>query len=319
MGENLHAPLIEFLKICGLGYAIVLAFVLLAEVLIRQRSNKSLWSQEARNSLITFLLFGPVAGGLALNAILVGGLALVFEHSPLRVPVNGWTLPIYFLVGELAYYVFHRFGHEVRLLWADHSIHHSAKVYDFTVNLRFVPFQFAYRLALWIPFAALGFNPWVLVVLTVNIPAFQTLCHTERLGRFSPWFEWFFVTPCNHAVHHAKNEPYLDKNYGGLTMLWDHIFGTYQRLSDDNPPQFGITHQLSSTSLMGTLSHEFVPLYRDFRAAPGRQAKLRVLFGRPGHTFSLPREQTRALGPGHVPKRPSPGNKQSFQQAGTSF
>lgn len=288
--QDLFIPnVIEAVQVYSLGGAVLLFMVLAAEMFLRWREGKAAWSKEGLNSLLFFFTIGPFIEQLFLNAILIGGLFVFYQATPLRIPVNWWTVPVYLLAGEFAYYWFHRIAHEVRLFWADHSIHHSARTYDFTVNLRFVPFQTFYRLLIWAPLALLGFHPVILVLFATTAPSFQTFCHTRRIGRLAPWFEWVFVTPCNHAVHHACNPLYIDKNYGGLLMIWDHLFGTYQRLEDEVPPVFGITHQLETASPLKVLGHEFVPLFRDFRAAPGLRQKFGVLFGRPGATFELPR------------------------------
>jgi sterol desaturase/sphingolipid hydroxylase (fatty acid hydroxylase superfamily) len=219
------------------------------------------------------------------NAILLAGLFAIYELTPLRIPVTPWMLVIYFLAGELCFYWFHRISHEVRLVWADHSIHHSSPELDFTINLRHTPFSTVYRLLTWAPMVALGFHPAVLAAFAITSPSFQTFCHTARLGRFAPWFERWFVTPSNHMVHHACNGPYLDKNYGGLLMLWDHVFGTYQRLDDDVAPVFGITKPVRSANPLRVVAFEFRNLARDFSAAPGARAKVGALLGRPGLTF----------------------------------
>ncbi|QZP08152.1 sterol desaturase family protein [Caenibius sp. WL] len=288
MDQAFIEQLTKSIEIYGFGGAIFLTFVLSAEMLLRRREGKSLWSREGLSSLALFPL-GPVLEGVFINAALIGGLTFFYNLSPLRIPVTWWSLPIYFLAAEFAYYWFHRLGHEVRLFWADHSIHHSAETYDFTVNLRHVPFQAIYRLLIWIPIVMLGFNPLVLVLMAITAPAFQTFCHTTRIGRLAPWFEWLFVTPRNHGVHHACNPIYIDKNYGGLLMIWDHVFGTYQAMRDDVPPVYGITHPLESNNPFKVMMHEFTPLFRDFRGAPTWRQKLGVLFGRPGETFEMPR------------------------------
>lgn len=297
MDQAFTEQLVKWLEIYGFGGAVLLLFVLCAETLMRWKEGKPLWSGEGLNSLMFFFTVGPFIETLIINGLLVAGLSPFYAMTPLRVELTWWTLPLYLLVGEFAFYWFHRIGHEVRLCWADHSIHHSASTYDFTVNLRFTPFQALYRLPLWAPLVLLGFNPLVLVLMATTVPAFQTFCHTTRIGRLSPWFEWLFVTPCNHGVHHACNPLYLDKNYGGLFMIWDHVFGTYQRMEDDVPPVFGITHPLASSNPIKVLLHEFVPLFRDFRAAPTFGQKMGVMFGRPGETFELPRPVAKGLDP----------------------
>lgn len=281
MQDDFIGRVVHGVEIFGYGGAVLLFMALVAESFIRWRQGLPTWSKEGLNSLLFFFTMGPFIEGLFLNALLVGVLGFFYHLTPLRVPVTWWTLPLYLLAGEFAFYWFHRVSHRVRLFWADHSIHHSATVFDFTVNLRFVPFQTFYRMLVWAPLALAGFNPLILVLFALTVPSWQTFCHTTRIGRFSPWFEWVFVTPSNHAVHHACNPIYIDKNYGGLLMIWDHVFGTYQRLEEDVPPVFGITRTLTTSNPIKVLGHEFMPLFRDVRAAPTMGEKLAILFGPP--------------------------------------
>lgn len=287
MDETFVTSVVEALTLFGFGGGILLLFCLITESFLRWREGKKPFGRETLHNYLFFPL-GPLLEGVIANTLLIAGLTLAWQVTPLRVPVNWWTLPAYFLAGEFAFYIFHRAGHQMRIFWADHSIHHSAETYDFTVNLRHTPFSTVYRLVTWMPLALLGFHPVVLVIMAINIPAFQTFCHTQRIGRLAPWFEWLFVTPSNHAVHHACNPIYLDKNYGGLLMIWDHLFGTYQRLEENEPPVFGITRQPRSPNPFIVLSHEFRYLARDFRAAPSLTARLHVLLGKPGKTFQAP-------------------------------
>lgn len=284
MDNEFIAQVAKALAIYGFGAGIFLLFCVIGELFLRWREGKSPLGGEVGANALLFS-FGPIAEGIFLNALLIGGLFYLHDLTPLRVPVELWSLPLYFIVGEFGYYWFHRAGHEVRLLWADHSIHHSAEVYDFTVNLRHTPFSTLYRFLTWAPIVLLGFHPLILVLFAMTVPAFQTFCHTDRVGRLPAWFEWFFVSPNNHAVHHASNPLYLDRNYGGLLNIWDHVFGTYQRLEDHTPPIYGITRQVNSTNPAKILVHEFRHLFRDFHAAPTVRQKLGVLFGKPGKTF----------------------------------
>lgn len=290
MDSALPMELDRLFALYGTGGGVFLLCVLAAEIFLRWNEGKSLLPKDGPANFSLFF-FGPVLEGLIGNAILLAGLFWLYSLTPLRIPINGWTLPVYFLVGELCFYWFHRVGHEVRLLWADHSIHHSSPEYDFTTNLRHTPFSTLYRLIVWAPTALLGFHPALLVLCAMVTPAFQTFCHTTRIGRLAPWFEWLFVTPSNHAVHHARNPIYIDRNYGGLLMIWDHVFGTYQKLLDEEPAEFGITRQVNSANPLRILTWEFGHLFRDFAAAPGWRTKLGVLFGRPGYTFERGKAQ----------------------------
>lgn len=288
MQDQFIGQIVEGVAIYGFGGGVLLGFCVIAELFLRWQEGQKPIGRETWHNMLLFSV-GPIMEGLFANALLIAGLMAFYVMTPLRVPVAWWSLPIYFLVGELGFYWFHRLGHEVRILWADHSIHHSAETYDFTVNLRHTPFSTVYRFITWLPLVLLGFHPVVLVLFAMTAPSFQTFCHTRRIGRLAPWFEWTFVTPSNHAVHHACNPLYLDKNYGGLLMIWDHVFGTYQRLEDEVPPVFGITRPVRTNNVFGVLAHEFRHVARDFAGAPGVRQKLGVLFGKPGKTFEVSR------------------------------
>lgn len=283
MDAPLPMSLQEMFALFQAGGGTLLLIALACEMFLRWNEGRKLLPRDGPANAVLFL-FGPVLEGVVGNAILVGGLLFLYNLTPLRVPINGWTLPLYFLAGEFCFYWFHRAGHEVRLFWADHSIHHSSPEYDFSTNLRHTPFSTFYRLLTWAPLTLLGFHPVLLVLFAMTSSSFQTFCHTQRIGRLAPWFEKIFVTPSNHQVHHACNPQYLDKNYGGLLMIWDHVFGTYKRLEEDTPPVFGITKPVDSSNPLKILRHEFRNLWRDLRAAPAR-AKAGVLIGRPGFTF----------------------------------
>lgn len=284
MDMSLPMNLDELFRVYQTAGGVILLFAIVAELLLRWSEGKRPVPTDGYANF-TLFFFGPLMEGIIGNALLLAGLFFFYELTPLRVPINGWTLVLYFLVGEFCQYWFHRAGHEIRLFWADHSIHHSSPEYDFTINLRHTPFSTLYRLLTWIPMVLLGFHPVLLVLFAMVAPSFQTFCHTRRIGRLAPWFEKIFVTPHNHAVHHACNPEYLDKNYGGLLMLWDHVFGTYKALSDDVPPVFGITKPVNSANPFKILGFEFKNLWRDFSAAPDLRQKAGVLFGRPGFTF----------------------------------
>lgn len=285
MNFELPLHMIDVFKIWGVGSGIALVFALFSEMFLRRQEKQKLLPKDAIANAVFFSFGPPLLEAVITNALLIAALFVVFQLTPLRVSITPWTLVLYFLVGEFSFYWAHRLGHEVRILWCDHSIHHSSQEYDVTTNLRHTPFMFLYRVIAYAPAVALGFHPVLLVMFAINASAFQTFCHTQRLGRFAPWFEKTFVTPSNHIVHHACNPEYLDKNYGGLLVLWDRIFGTYQPLLDTVPAKFGITKQVNSSNPVTIVTHEFKNLWRDFSAAPTWRLKFGVVFGKPGKTF----------------------------------
>lgn len=220
--------------------------------------------------------------GLASKAAIPAAMFAGYYLSPLRIPFNEYTAILYFLAAEFCFYFNHRIAHEVRMFWADHSIHHSSESYNFTLTWRLPPFNWVYKVLVYTPVAMLGFDPlWILAMLSLAI--FQVFIHTDRIGRMG-LFDYIFCSPANHAIHHARNPQYVDKNYGGVTVIWDHVFGTFA-LPGKEKIKYGVTHRVSSGNVFKIWWSEFGHLIRDAAKAPTWRDKLIVLFGRPGETF----------------------------------
>ena len=168
------------------------------------------------------------------------------------------------------------------MLWADHSIHHSSEDYNYTLTYRLPPFTWAYQLFAFIPVTMLGFDP-VWLMLMSGTGAFQLFIHTDRIGRLG-WFDYVFCSPANHAIHHASNPQYMDKNYGGATVFWDHLLGTFQ-LPKSEKIRFGITKRVNSANPFKIWLFEFKYVFRDAAYAPTLKQKLLALLGRPGETY----------------------------------
>jgi alkylglycerol monooxygenase len=149
-----------------------------------------------------------------------------------------------FIVYDFCYYWNHRFGHEMNLLWAAHVIHHSSEEYNLTTALRqtgtgFLSFIF------YLPLALIGFDPLMIISVGALNLIYQFWVHTRHIGKLG-WYESFFVTPSNHRGHHAQNTVYIDRNYGGVFIIWDRMFGSYQEELDDDKPIFGIRGAVQS-------------------------------------------------------------------------
>jgi sterol desaturase/sphingolipid hydroxylase (fatty acid hydroxylase superfamily) len=139
----------------------------------------------------------------------------------------------------------------VRWFWASHVIHHSSQHYNLSTALRqtwtgFFSAAFLFRLPLFL----IGFPPaMVFFCAGINL-IYQFWIHTEVIGRMPAWFEAVMNTPSHHRVHHAVNPRYLDRNYAGVFIVWDRMFGTYQRERDDDRPCYGIVRQLGSFNVL---------------------------------------------------------------------
>ena len=208
-------------------------------------------------------------GNVVINAVwklvVVFVYAGLYELTPLRMPADEWwTYVLLFFADDLAYYWFHRIHHEVRVFWASHVVHHSSEHYNLSTALRqtWTPMT---ALPFWAPLALLGFAPWMILTQLAISLIYQFWIHTERVKKLPAPVEFFFNTPSHHRVHHGANEVYLDRNYGGILIIWDRIFGTFQ--GETERPRYGLTQNIRSFRPTRVAFHEFVALARDVRGA----------------------------------------------------
>ncbi|TNF81449.1 MAG: sterol desaturase family protein [Gammaproteobacteria bacterium] len=170
-----------------------------------------------------------------------------------------WVLA--FIAYDFCYYWSHRMGHEWRLFWASHVAHHQSEEYNLSTALRqtstgYLSFIF------YIPLYVLGFPPYVLITVGSLNLIYQFWVHTEHIRTLGP-LEWIFITPSNHRVHHAKNPEYLDKNYGGVFILWDRLLGTFKAEEPHRPCVYGTTEQLASWNPLWANLHVYVGGVKD--------------------------------------------------------
>ena len=146
---------------------------------------------------------------------------------------------------DFCYYWAHRYGHEISVLWASHAVHHQSEDYNLSTALRQTSSGFLFTWIFYLPLFLLGMPVEVFITVNALDLIYQFWVHTQHIRRLG-WIDRFFVTPSNHRVHHAQNEIYIDKNYGGIFILWDRLFGTYQAELDDEPVIFGVRKPLQS-------------------------------------------------------------------------
>ena len=197
-------------------------------------------------------------------------------------PASPWTWVIGLLVYDFTYYWQHRMGHEWNLLWASHGVHHSSDRFNLATALR-VP---SATMHLWtwlfaLPLAILGFPPAVYAVAALLNLLYQFWIHTERIGSLGRFDRWF-GSPSNHRVHHGVNERYLDKNYGGILMCWDHWFGTFEDERADDPVRYGTRAPVRSWNPLWINLDSFWALCRDAWRADRWSERLSIWWRRPG-------------------------------------
>jgi sterol desaturase/sphingolipid hydroxylase (fatty acid hydroxylase superfamily) len=194
-------------------------------------------------------------------------------------PEPTWMLWIAaFLSCEFVHYAYHWLGHKTRLFWAAHVTHHSSEFLNFSTGLRTNFIHLFYRFLFWSPLCLMGIPP-SMVLLFESISAIQNyLVHTEKIGKLGV-LDWIFNTPSNHRVHHGSNPEYIDKNLGGILMIYDHLFGTYAK--ETSRPVYGITHNLNSSNPFIILFHEYIKMFDGLKKNRGLLSKIRYLFSRP--------------------------------------
>lgn len=215
-------------------------------------------------------------GGLYLvaDAVFMALLVLVVynfvhAHRLFTIELNAWTLVLLFGLVEFCYYWFHRASHRIRWFWTAHVAHHSSEYMNFGTAMRQSPiYSLVGNWLFYLPVVWLGFDPEaVLLMLAANL-IYQYFIHTEWVGRLHPVVEFVFNTPSHHRAHHGRNPRYIDRNYGGIVIVFDRLFGTFVEESEDDPVDYGITNPPASFNPFWLTVHELVALLRDM-ARPG--------------------------------------------------
>jgi sterol desaturase/sphingolipid hydroxylase (fatty acid hydroxylase superfamily) len=239
----------------------------------------------ARDTLASLAMSG---GNLVMNLLLAGivyaGLALAWRVRLFSIsPSSAWAWVAIFFLDDFIYYWFHRVSHECRFWWAAHVNHHSSQEYNLSTAVRQSwTSLFVGTWMPWIPLAVLGFPPAMILAQQGFNLFYQFWIHTESVRRLPKWFETLFNTPANHRVHHAVNPRYLDRNYAGVLMIWDHLFGTYSPERGDDPPRYGIVRNIDTFNPLRIAFHEWLAMARDVAAARSWRVVLGAIFGPPG-------------------------------------
>lgn len=252
------------------------------------------------NDSVSSLSLGVLSQAQRFVTLGVGGyiyyLLTEYFSLPLMDASHWFTWVLAMVLYDFCYYWLHRMGHERTILWAAHVAHHQSEDYNLTTALRQTSTGFLFGWLFFIPMYLLGIPAEVVVTVgSINL-IYQFWVHTQHVPKLG-WFEWIFVSPSNHRVHHAQNDSYMDRNYGGLFILWDRLFGTFEEERDDEPVVFGIRGPLKSWSPVKALTHVYVDMAQDSWHAKDWRDKLRVWVSRTGWrpadvAEQYPREKT---------------------------
>lgn len=188
-----------------------------------------------------------------------------------------------FILEDLLFYFEHRVDHYCRLFWAVHVTHHSSEEFNLTTGFRSSVLQPLYRFIYFIPLALLGFRAIDIVFMYSLTQIYGILVHTQFINKMPGWFEAVFVSPSHHRVHHASNIRYLDKNMGMVLIIWDRLFGTFQKEVPEDPVKYGLTKPIDNPNHIGRIIfHEWQAIGHDLKKKTPLLTKLKYLFMPPG-------------------------------------
>ena len=246
------------------------------------------------NDAISSLFMGSLRSANKLIIISFGGYIFYFieTHNGLwRMDASSPLVWIFaFVVYDFFYYWFHRISHERQLFWASHVAHHQSEDYNLSTALRQTGTGAFVTWVFFIPVFLIGVPSYVFVsVASINL-IYQFWVHSEHIPKLG-WYEKFFVTASNHRVHHAQNDNYIDKNYGGVFIIWDRIFGTYKEEDENEAPIYGIRGTLNTFNPIWANLHIYFSMAKDIWNAQNWKDKFFVPFARTGwKPSSLPEQ-----------------------------
>lgn len=222
---------------------------------------------------------GSIGFDLLWKIPVVAVFTAVYELTPLRVPFLWWTALLMLLAQDFLYYWQHRLHHVIRILWACHVVHHSSERFNLTTALR-QPWTSATTWWFYLPMVALGVHPAAIPFCYGLNLLYQFWVHTERIGKLPRPYEYVFNTPSHHRVHHASQGGYLDRNFGGILIVWDRMFGSW--VGETDKPVYGLTKNIGTHNPLRVATHEYAAIARDVRAAGSWGQRAGHVFRGPG-------------------------------------
>ncbi len=201
---------------------------------------------------------------------------------------------VLFICTDFIWYWYHRLAHEINILWSAHVVHHQSEDFNYTVSARITIFQGFVRTGFWCVLPLIGFPAGMITSMLMIHGLYPFFIHTRLTGKLGI-LEYIFVTPSHHRVHHASNELYLDKNYGDVLIIWDKLFGTFQKEEKSEPPVYGLTKPMNSYSFLWQHFHFLIELALAVRSSKGIINKIQILVGRPSKLNPAFRQKAETL------------------------
>lgn len=256
---------------------VTLGVLIAAEAGVSYFYSLDLYDRKDTQTSIVLGGFSAIAV-LSTTGVYIGMLTAIRSISLLDISASPGAWAALFLICDLSYYLIHLMSHRVRFLWASHMLHHSSSKLNYTTVLRGPVVYLSFRMIFWIPMALIGFPPEMILVTDTLIQLYTVFTHTTVVGRLGI-LEWVFNTPAHHRLHHACNEEYIDRNFGGVLIIWDRLFGTYAH--ETSPPVFGLHETRNMYHPVRLLLMEWKRIGRDVSRSRNLKQWMRALFGRP--------------------------------------
>ena len=233
------------------------------------------------NDTVTSITIGMISRFPTMLNLGVQSVIFVYISTNLNLELlsvkNPFTWIIAFLLYDLSYYWMHRMHHEIKILWATHSVHHHGEDFNLATALRQTSTGWLWKWIFYMPMILLGVPVEVFIAVAgVNL-VYQFWVHTEHIGHLG-WMEKVFITPMNHGIHHAKNKEYIDANYGGVFIIWDRMFGTYTAQRPDLKPVYGTATPLNSWNPLWANFQVFSIMIKDTIKTKSWRDKIKVWF-----------------------------------------
>lgn len=278
----------------AIHYAIP-GFILLLLIEIGVASGESKDWYETKDTISSLAMgIGNAIIRLFTKLISIGFFFFLYQFRLFDLGAEWWVWVLCFFAEDFAYYTFHWTSHSVRYFWASHVVHHSSQKYNLATALRQTwtgSLTGAFLFHAWLPL--LGFHPIMVAIFGSISLIYQFWIHTEAIDKLWRPLEFIFNTPSHHRVHHGNNVKYLDRNHGGVLIIWDRIFGTFQ--AEEERPTYGLVHNINTFNPLRIATHEWLDLFRDAWNAPDFRSSLAYIFGPPGWSHDGSRSTSEQL------------------------
>jgi sterol desaturase/sphingolipid hydroxylase (fatty acid hydroxylase superfamily) len=254
-----------------------------AEILMSNIQHRKFYSLRETLQNVCFTLLNASIDLFLRGLFYVGILMWCYNHRVAAIENNFLYWGLLFLLEDLAFYIEHTVDHYSRMFWAVHVTHHSSEEYNLTTGFRSSVLQPVYRFIYFIPLCFFGFQPLDILFMYSLTQTYGILVHTQYINKMPKWFETVFVSPSHHRVHHASNVLYLDKNMGMCLIIWDKMFGTFQKELETEPVKYGLTKPIPFTNNpLKLIFHEWMAIGKDVSRKVPLSVKLKYLFMPPG-------------------------------------